>query len=238
MNGGKLNELALFAGRGGEFSLQSYLDGIPCVQLSSMKITETAYFKGNQMELSIDSQSGMMFQHSMEIHGEEKSASSAGDSHARTLAQQAKEQELLEKGLAFGKSTQELLAKFDQKLSLLKTPQTLELEDSTSFSKTCMRWGMMQGGVCLALGTSVSSTKGIGCGLLPSPSGVNGGRNHIAGRLDEWGGSSNPFRKTEIASLHLPRFEEWMMGWPETWGAQTGFEMDKFQLWLQMHSEF
>ncbi|AUS01725.1 hypothetical protein NVP1291O_11 [Vibrio phage 1.291.O._10N.286.55.F6] len=220
------------------FSLQNYLDGIPSAQLSMTKSTETAYYKGSQTGLSIDSQSGMMFQHSMENHGEVKSTSLAEDSHVKTLAQQEKGWELQEKGLDFGKSTQELLAKFDQKLSLLKTPQILELEGSMSFSKTCMRWGMMQDGVCLALGTSVSSIKGIACGLLPSPSGVNGGRNHIAGRLDEWGGSSNPFRKTEIASLHLPRFEEWMMGWPETWAAQTGFEMDKYQSWLQMHSEF
>lgn len=223
---------------GEAFSLQNYLDGIQSVPLSSMKNTETACCKDNQMELLTDSQSGTTLEHLMESRGEEKLISSVEDSRARISAQQEKELELAEKGLGFGKNTQELLAKFDQKLSLLKTPQILELEDFRSFSKTCMRWGMMQDGVCLALGTSVSSTKGIACGLLPSPSGVNGGKNHIAGRLDEWGGSSNPFRKTEIASLHLPRFEEWMMGWPETWGAQTGFEMDKFQLWLQMHSEF
>ena len=220
------------------FSLQSYLDGIPCAQLSSTKITETACSVDNQTECLKDSQYGMMFQHSMETHGEEKSTSLAEGFPVKTLAQQEKERELLEKGLAFGKSTRELLGKFNQKLSLLKTPQISELEDLTLFSKTSMRWGMMQDGACLALGTSVSSISGIVCGLLPSPSGVNGGRNHIAGRLDEWGGSSNPFRKTEIASLHLPRFEEWMMGWPETWAAQTGFEMDKYRLWLQMHSEF
>lgn len=223
---------------GGEFSLQNYLDGIQSAPLSSMKNTETAYYKDKQMELLIDSQSGMTLEHLTESRGEEKLTSSAVVSPAKISARQEKGRELLEKGLAFGKSTQELLVKFDQKLSLLKTPQILELEDSKSFSKTCMRWGMMQDGVCLALGTSVSSTKGTVCGLLPSPSGVNGGKNHIAGRLDEWGGSSNPFRKTEIASLHLPRFEEWIMGWPETWGALTGFEMDKFQLWRQMHSEF
>ncbi|AUR97051.1 hypothetical protein NVP1236O_59 [Vibrio phage 1.236.O._10N.261.52.C4] len=220
------------------FSLQSYLDGIRYVRSSSMKNTGTAYYRGNQTELSTDSQSGMTLEPLTENRGEGKLTLSAVDSPARISAQQEKGLELMEKGLDFGKSTQELLAKFDQKLSLLKTPQILELEDSMSFSKTCMRWGMMQGGVCLALGTSVSSTEGIACGLLPSPSGVNGGKNHIAGRLDEWGGSSNPFRKTEIASLHLPRFEEWMMGWPETWAAQTGFEMDKFHSWLQMHSEF
>jgi hypothetical protein len=45
-------------------------------------------------------------------------------------------------------------------------------------------------------------------GLLPTPSGVNGGKNHTVGRLDEWGGSSNPFRGTDLARVRCASFEE------------------------------
>lgn len=64
-----------------------------------------------------------------------------------------------------------------------------------------------------------------GCGSLPTPSGTsNHGKNHVAGRLDEWGGSSNPFRRGRIweslGSTHSPAFELWTMGYPVTWREQ------------------
>ena len=61
-------------------------------------------------------------------------------------------------------------------------------------------------------------TDATASGLLPTPSGTsNHGKNHVAGRLDEWGGSSNPFRGTPIGNAHSPAFELWMMGYPATW---------------------
>ena len=61
-------------------------------------------------------------------------------------------------------------------------------------------------------------TVGLGTGLLPTPSGTsNHGKNHVAGRLDEWGGSSNPFRGTSLGKVHCPAFELWVMGYPEAW---------------------
>jgi hypothetical protein len=56
------------------------------------------------------------------------------------------------------------------------------------------------------------------CGSLQTPSGTsNHGKNHVAGRLDEWGGSSNNFRGTGVGNLHLPAFELWTMGFPASW---------------------
>lgn len=64
-------------------------------------------------------------------------------------------------------------------------------------------------------------TKGIEHGYLPTPSGTsNHGKNHVAGRLDEWGGSSNPFRGTSLGKVHCPAFELWVMGYPEAWAQQ------------------
>lgn len=68
------------------------------------------------------------------------------------------------------------------------------------------------------LQASARSTVGLDSGLLPTPSGTsNHGKNHVAGRLDEWGGSSNPFRGTSLGKVHCPAFELWVMGYLEAW---------------------
>jgi hypothetical protein len=52
---------------------------------------------------------------------------------------------------------------------------------------------------------------------LPTP---NAGNDHWGGRLDEWGGSTNPFRGTEIGRLPLnPCWVEELMGFPIEWTA-------------------
>jgi hypothetical protein len=57
-----------------------------------------------------------------------------------------------------------------------------------------------------------------GYGSLPTPSGTsNHGKNHVSGRIDEWGGSSNYFRGKEGGNEHLPGFELWTMGYPAAW---------------------
>lgn len=69
-----------------------------------------------------------------------------------------------------------------------------------------------------------------GSGSLPTPSGTsNHGRSHVAGRLDEWGGSSNPFRGTSLGRMHCPAFELWVMGYPETWAQQMPLVMPSFR---------
>lgn len=61
---------------------------------------------------------------------------------------------------------------------------------------------------------------------LPTPSGCsNGGKNHVVGRLDEWGGSSNPFRGTEDGKRRCGSFEAWMMGYPTVWASLMASEM-------------
>lgn len=57
-----------------------------------------------------------------------------------------------------------------------------------------------------------------GSGSLPTPSGTsNHGKNHVSGRIDEWGGSSNYFRGKPGGNEHLPGFELWTMGFPDEW---------------------
>ena len=77
------------------------------------------------------------------------------------------------------------------------------------------------GRVLFQLQVSGRATTASASGWLPTPSGTsNHGKNHVAGRLDEWGGRSNPWRGTPIGKVHSPAFELWMMGYPATWREQ------------------
>ena len=220
------------------FSLQNYLDGIQFAPSSTTRDTEIACCKDSETVCSKDSLYGTTSEHLMESRGEGKLTCLAEGFHAKVFRQRVKVKDLPMNVVDYGRNINDLLARLDLTLSLPKTAHYCERVGLARFSKTLPAWGMMRDGVIWELASSGRTKGGRENGLLPSLSGVNGGKNHIAGRLDEWGGSSNPFRGTPLASWHVPRFEEWMMGWPETWAAQTGFEMDRYQLWLQMHSEF
>jgi hypothetical protein len=51
--------------------------------------------------------------------------------------------------------------------------------------------------------------------LYPTPSACQG---HNSGRIDEWGGSQNPFRGTAEGGGQLnPMWVEWLMGFPLGW---------------------
>jgi hypothetical protein len=120
------------------------------------------------------------------------------------------------------------LAWFDQNNCSWKTYQRSLVTDWEPYSQTWPRWGSMRNGVVYEhqmLERHITETDG---GYLPTPSGTsNHGKNHVSGRLDEWGGSSNPWRGTEIGKVHCAAFEEWMLGLPFKWTELTEYEMPK-----------
>lgn len=106
------------------------------------------------------------------------------------------------------------LTSFDPDTSSWRTSRRYSPEAWTSFSGVWPRSGTMRSGTAYQRPTLARPMTGTGSGLLPTPSGVNGGKNHTVGRLDEWGGSSNPFRGTDLGRIRCASFEEWMMGLP------------------------
>ena len=127
--------------------------------------------------------------------------------------------ELRVNAAGFGPKSCEPLAWYSRSGSCWKTWQHCLVEDWGGFSETWPRSGLMLSGIAYRLPTLARPITATASGsrLLPTPSGVNGGRNHTVGRLDEWGGSSNPFRGTEIGKVRCASFEEWMMGLPIGW---------------------
>jgi hypothetical protein len=94
----------------------------------------------------------------------------------RTSVPQEKAQESTEPDPECGHTWQELLAKYDLTTSTWKTPQCSLLEDSTVFSGTWPRWGLMQGGVSYQQQTLVRHTKEIESGLWRTPQAQEGMR--------------------------------------------------------------
>jgi hypothetical protein len=117
-----------------------------------------------------------------------------GDFLAKTSAPQGREPELTASEAAYGDTWPGLLAKFDPITSSWRTAQLSLVEGLDEFSETWPRWGSMRNGVCWARQQPASLTNETGYGSsLPTPSGVNAGRNHTMGRVDEWGGQQQPF---------------------------------------------
>jgi hypothetical protein len=155
-----------------------------------------------------------------------KLTQSAAASPARTSVSQVRVRALMASAVASGATWFGWLAKYDRDMCLWRTSQASwdDEGDFHVYSEPWPRSGMMRSGIAYRLRTLAHLITGTGSGLLPTPSGVNGGRNHTSGRLDEWGGSSNPFRGTAVGNLHSPSFEEWMMGYPEGWTDVTPCE--------------
>lgn len=222
--------------QGEESSAESFSD-IPQSVLSKLNLTaEKSYSNDNAMESCRSSRYGMIYGHSTECRGAERPILSVGDSRAKILVQQERALELAGCEVDYGQKWLESLAKYDPDSFSWKTVHCLFQEVSIEFSEICPQWGLMLDSELLALRTPELFIRGKGFGYWPTPSGTsNHGKNHVCGRLDEWGGSGNRFRGTNLAKVRCPDFEEWMMGWPITWTELIPFEMDRFQQWLHSH---
>lgn len=219
-----------------EYSVDSSLAGELSAQSSVMPTAQPFWRRGKTMEPSSPSRFGQTFAPLTEEHGVALLTSFLAASHARTSAQQERGQASRVRDRDCGLSSRGSFARWSRSSCGWRTVQRSLLGGSMSFSGTWPRSGSMRSGVCSERPTSASRTGASGYGFsLPTPSGVNGGRNHTMGRVDEWGGSSNPLRGTVIGSMCLPEFEELVMGWPIGWTAPTPYATDRFHAWSLMH---
>lgn len=221
------------------FSEAICLDGGQFAQLNVMPTPHPFWRRGKMMDASNPSPSGQTSQVLTADHGEELLTSFLRVSHARISAAPERVAASKAKNQAFTTKSLESFAILNQEKSGWKIAQCSLLGDSEPFSAIWPRSGTMRAGVCSALPTLDSNTFASASGYaLPTPSGVNGGRNNMMGRIDEWGGSTNPLRGTVIGSMCLPAFEELVMGWPIGWTEPTPYAMDKFHAWQQQHGGF
>lgn len=208
----------------------------PSALLSLIPTAEASCLPDSATESLSRSQSGMTCAASTAPNGVGTSMLSAEDSPAKTFPPQERAQESTASDPACGWKWHGSFVKYDPAMRLWRTRQCSLLGGLEPYSETWPRWGSMRSGECWERTTPDCLTSGTGYGSpLPTPSGVNGGKNNTMGRVDEWGGSSNPLRGTVIGFLCLPDFEEMVMGWPVMWTAPTPLETAKFHVWLQQH---
>jgi hypothetical protein len=221
-------------GQEAESSVEFFSD-IPAFVLSrSNPIAERFSSNGSGMESCHASQSGTMSGLSTGSRGEEGLTQSVRASRASVFPQPEREVGSSTKTITLPSS--ESFAKWDRGSCSWKIPRFLLAADCGDFCGTWPNWGLMLDGECWVQTAPDFRINESASGFsLPTPSGVNGGKNHTMGRIDEWGGSSNPLRGTVLGYLCLPEFEEMVMGWPIGWTALTPLGTDKFQQWCASH---
>lgn len=154
---------------GAESSAGNFSDIEPYV-LSRLNLTAERFCcSDNATGLCPGSRSGMTYEHSTAGPGAELSMSSAADSHARTLAQPEKGQELTANAPDSGAKWPGSLAKYDPVLRSWKTRQCSFLEGLAEFSETFPRWGSMHGGELFRQPTPVHRISEKEFGFWPTP---------------------------------------------------------------------
>lgn len=221
-----------------EYSEGASLAGEPSAQSSVMLTVHPFLRRGKMTDVSTLSRFGQTYALLTEENGKELLTLFLADSRARTSHRPAKVLAYKASVAASGQRWRGSFARYDPSTHGWRTAQHSLLEDSTLFSQTWPRSVSMRKGMCFQRARRASHTAASDTGFsLPTPSGVNGGKNHTMGRVDEWGGSSNPLRGTVIGSMCLPEFEELVMGWPIGWTAPTPYVTARFREWLREHGE-
>lgn len=221
--------------QGEESSAEYFSDIDPFAPLKLNPFLAPSFFSGRGMDCCLGFPSGTTCLHSTEDHGKDSLMCYMPVFPARESQLLAKEVGSSIRNITI--RSKESFAKLSLDKSCWKTRQCLLFGDLETFSGIWPRWGSMRDGECFREGMLAVPPIEKGFTYLPvTPSGCsNHGKNHVAGRMDEWGGSKNPWRGTEIGALKLPGFEEWVMGWPEGWTEPTALEVGKFQQWLDSH---
>ena len=165
--------------------------------------------------------------------------SSVADSPARIFRPQGRVQALPASVAAYGKSTPELLGKFDPATRLLKTlAKRCFIEGYQTFSSTFPRSGTMRNGTVYQLQPLAPLTGATGCGSWPTPTSSDGhgqaiwDRNGISGRhnlglgtaiRDAADADSESVGRIAITWVNVvsgslnPTWVEWLMGFPLGW---------------------
>jgi DNA (cytosine-5)-methyltransferase 1 len=169
-----------------EYLGENFLDGELSVQ-SSGKPIQQAYCAPDKMtDFLRVSRFGMTFKPLTDIPGEELSMSSVVVFHVRTLVQQEKAQELMEKEAECGEKWQGSFVKYDPDSSLWRTHQCSLLGGLDEFLETWPQWGLMRNGECWEQRTLEQTIRGTESGLSPNgidkfhtpcTTGLDGGSN-------------------------------------------------------------
>lgn len=183
-------------------------------QSKSKHIHEKFCLRGSLTEAYLNSLSGMMLKHSDQIIQTQKTTSNfleKGDRNspyvagsrncAKTLAQQARAQDLTETAAASGTKWQGSFARYSLDSSLWKTAQCSLLADSDEFSETWPRWGSMRNGASYLRPTPALPICESASGFWQTPV-ADDACNRASGK---WNSRGEPKLSAEVKLWPTPR---------------------------------
>jgi len=245
------------------YSAANCSDGRPSVALSGSP-TPQAFLSPDRMKaFSRLSRFGMTCEPLTEDLGADLLTWFLEDSLAKILVVPERALESTESAAECGTTWHESFATFDPSTSSWKTPPCLLSEDSTEFSGTWPRWGMMRGGECSERSMPGRPIRETAFGLWPTPT-VCGNYNQkgmsptsgdglstavrtwptpTAHNAKETNAPSESQRNTPTLAAQVggslnPTWVEWLMGWPLEWTDLKPLGTDKFPQWLRLHGGF
>jgi len=158
------------------YSADTSSAGVPSAPSNGMPTPQVFLSPDRMTDFSRLSRFGMTCAVLTDDLGEDVLTSFLADFPVRTSPRLEKAQESKESGQECGSRWPESFAKWDQDASSWKTPPSLLAEDSTEFSGTWPRWGMMRGGECSERIMPGHLINGTASGLWPTPT-VHGNYN-------------------------------------------------------------
>jgi len=218
------------------------LDGEQCVP-SNGNPTQQAYCAPDKMTVfSRLSQFGMTYKPLTESRGQELLTLYLEAFHAKTSQPQVEVTGLRESDQECGNTWRGWLAKFDPDSCLWRIAQCSLLEEELPLLQTLPRWGTTHDGLLWEQQTLEPSTKGTGCGFLPTPCARDGrGARSLQAQKRANRGATNSlpdyFRIQKNWQYPPVAVVEYMMGWPLGWTDLKPLEMDKFHCVQQQPSE-
>lgn len=171
-----------------EFSAQCFSDTGLSALLNTTPTPDQSYWPDKTTEHSRLSRFGMTYGLLTGIRGEELLTWYLEASRAKTLALPEAGPDWTAKGQGCGEKWLGLLGKYDPASCSLKTAQLSLLEDSTEFSPTLPRWGLMLDGELYPQPIPALITSGSESGYLPTPCATDAG----SGRFNTSVGSDKP----------------------------------------------
>ena len=139
--------------------------------------------------------------------------SSAEASRVRIFLSPERAKALQAAARAYGRSSPELLAKYDPDTSSWRTSQLCLDGDLQTFSETWPRSGTMRNGIAYQLSPLVPLTDAIGSGSWPTP------HSNMSTGPGTQGRDGGMNLQTAIGGLLNPTWVEWLMGFPLGWTA-------------------
>ena len=238
-------------------------DGAQSARLKSIDTPQAYCALDKMMVFSRLSRFGMTFGLLTEKLGAELLTSCLRDFRVTTSALPVRGPASQGQKAAYGLRWQESFAKYSRVMCTWRTHQRLLDGAWMSFLGAWPKQGTMRNGVCWVRMTSVPRIIASEFGYWPTPT-VNGNYNRKGASKNSGDGLATAVKMFPTPRAHNaketaspgdrrrnsptlsvvaggrlnPVWVEWLMGWPLGWTGLQPLAKDKYQQWLQQHSDF